>query len=117
MIGISCIVLSQYFYVNDLKHVLWLLCNFIYWIREIFVLTFKAHGPHCVWSVRLECRNKYFLVCISSSVNKSIILIEVYHDIRELGFSNKYAKHEHCGMKIVQTPANSVRLLKVLLLF
>ena len=30
--------------------------------REIFVLTFKAHGPHCVRSIRLECQNKYFLL-------------------------------------------------------
>ena len=37
----------------------------------IFVLTFKAHGPYCVRSIRLECQNKYFLVWTSSSVNKS----------------------------------------------
>ena len=27
---------------------------------EIFVLTFKAYGPHAVRSMRLECQNKYF---------------------------------------------------------
>ena len=30
MIVISCIVFHQSFYVNDLKHVLWPLCIFIY---------------------------------------------------------------------------------------
>ena len=29
-------------------------------MREIFVLTFKAHGPHCVRSIRLDCQNKYY---------------------------------------------------------
>ena len=28
-------------------------------MREIFVLTFQAHGPHCVRFTRLECQNKY----------------------------------------------------------
>ena len=40
----------------------------------MFGLTFKAHGSHCVWSICLECQNKYFLVWTSSSVNKSIVL-------------------------------------------
>ena len=42
------------------------------------VLTFKAHGPHCVRSIRLECQNKYFLEWTSSSVNKSIIYLYIY---------------------------------------
>ena len=41
---------------------------------EIFVLTFKAHGPHCIWSTRLECHHEYFLIWTSGSVNKSILL-------------------------------------------
>ena len=34
---------------------------------------FKAHGPHFVRFIRLECQNKYFLVWASSLVNKSIL--------------------------------------------
>ena len=35
----------------------------------------QGHGPHCVWSIHLECQNKYFLVL--SSVNKSILLVKI----------------------------------------
>ena len=42
-------------------------------MQETFVPTFKAHENHCIHSIRLECQNKYFLIWISSSVNKSII--------------------------------------------
>ena len=51
-------------------------------MREIFFLTFKAHGPHCVPSIRHACQHKYFLVWTLRSVNKSILLTGLYLEIR-----------------------------------
>ena len=42
---------------------------------NIFVVTFKANGPHCIRYIRLECQNKNFLVSNSNSVNKSMSIL------------------------------------------
>ena len=44
-------------------------------IRGIFVLTFKAHGPYWVQSIRLKCQNKYFLLLMLLSVSKDVLFL------------------------------------------
>ena len=43
-------------------------------MRKMFVLAFKAHGPHCIRSILLERQNYYFLLWTLPSVNKYIVL-------------------------------------------
>ena len=67
------------------------------------------HWHQCVRSTRLECQNKYFLVCTTSSVNKSIVLLEDRENVKLLVAI--------CNFSSVANPGICIALLYVLSTF